>query len=185
MLASHRIAFFSVILAILALFTAQAQVKVELETADEPAAIAWPVTYQDRSGRTLTADTSKNKLTLVHFWATWCLPCIEEMRELDTLSAAYAKNGLQIYPLSMDTGGMKAVKLFFRNNQIIHLPVIFDSGMTMFRNYELRGVPGTIFLDSHGHEIARAVGPLDWKNEENVMFIEKQLGLHRVRKQED
>jgi len=47
-------------------------------------------------GQPYAADWSASPITLVNFWATWCLPCKEEMRHLQQLHARLAERGLTI-----------------------------------------------------------------------------------------
>lgn len=46
--------------------------------------------------RPFLADWSTSKITLVNFWATWCLPCKDEMPLLQELYTRYKDDGLQI-----------------------------------------------------------------------------------------
>jgi thiol-disulfide isomerase/thioredoxin len=42
------------------------------------------------------SDWTASRLTLLNFWATWCLPCRDEMPELQKLHEDFAKDGLRI-----------------------------------------------------------------------------------------
>ena len=46
--------------------------------------------------REFTADWSASKVTLVNFWATWCLPCKEEMPVLQELYKEHQEAGLNV-----------------------------------------------------------------------------------------
>jgi thiol-disulfide isomerase/thioredoxin len=54
------------------------------------------VTGKDLEGKDTAVDYAGAKLTLVNFWATWCVPCRQEMPALEKLRAAHAQDGLQI-----------------------------------------------------------------------------------------
>jgi len=41
--------------------------------------------------------------TIVNLWATWCIPCVKEMPELNRLRAAFAQNGVDLLGLNVDT----------------------------------------------------------------------------------
>ena len=49
-----------------------------------------------------TEKDLKGKLTLVNFWATWCQPCMVEMKHLDRLHKAYKDKGYQVVSVSID-----------------------------------------------------------------------------------
>src|SRR5690348_15857080 len=58
------------------------------------------VTYKDEHGAAYALDAKAAKLTAVHFWATWCVPCVAELPEVDATQVAYKDKGLQVVALS-------------------------------------------------------------------------------------
>ena len=42
------------------------------------------------------------KVVVVNYWATWCIPCLQELPELDLLQERYADRGLVVLAVSMD-----------------------------------------------------------------------------------
>lgn len=132
------------------------------------------LSYRDETGAPQKKEVKGGKLTIVHFWATWCIPCVEELPEVDAAQAAYAEKGLTIIPLSLDFQMQKA-KDFLIEKKLTHLPVYLDNGNSTFQAAKLKGLPATLFINELGIEIARAEGPLDWTAKETVEFIEGRL----------
>jgi thiol-disulfide isomerase/thioredoxin len=58
------------------------------------------------SARTITGAPFKSngEVTLVHFWATWCAPCREEMPILDAYYRKHRDQGLSMLAISIDQG---------------------------------------------------------------------------------
>ncbi len=56
-----------------------------------------------------TEKDLKGKLTLVNFWATWCQPCMVEMKHLDRLHKAYKDKGFQVVSVSIDDARSKSM----------------------------------------------------------------------------
>ena len=56
-------------------------------------------------GTPATLEGLTGKVVLVNFWATWCLPCIDEMPILDELQRVHADAGLVVLNLSDEEPG--------------------------------------------------------------------------------
>ena len=55
----------------------------------------------DSEGKAWTDEIfSKNTLTLINYWAYWCGPCVRELPALETLSEAYAGQGVMVLGIS-------------------------------------------------------------------------------------
>lgn len=132
------------------------------------------IPYKDETGLEKNVDPKGQKLTAVHFWATWCVPCLAELPEVDATANAYGTKGLQVVTISLDTRVDK-VKTFFAEKKITHLPAYLDSNNAAFRIVKLKGLPGTIFFNADGKVIGRVDGPLDWKSKTTTDFIEQAL----------
>ncbi len=51
-------------------------------------------------------------VTLVNFWATWCLPCLEEMPQIDRLARKYADRGFRAVGIALESGDAAEVRAF-------------------------------------------------------------------------
>lgn len=57
---------------------------------------------EDLAGHTVSLNDFKGKYVLLSFWASWCLPCIEELPELKKVAKRYKHKGLEIVTVSID-----------------------------------------------------------------------------------
>lgn len=130
--------------------------------------------YTDAKGAAKTLDTSKHKLTALHFWATWCVPCVDELPQVDDAQDIFGSQ-LQIVPIALDGKNVAKVQKFFADHKIEHLPVLLDATSKTPKLANLKGLPGTIFIDSKGVIVARADGPLDWQQEDVAGFIKSHI----------
>ncbi len=120
------------------------------------------------------AQTKGHRLTAVHFWAIWCVPCLAELPELDATAAAYKDKGFHVVALSLDTD-IRKVESFFTGKAITTLQPLIDANNAAFLAAKLRGLPGTLFFNADGELIARADGPLDWRAKATQDFITARI----------
>ncbi|MCH2548177.1 MAG: TlpA family protein disulfide reductase [Alphaproteobacteria bacterium] len=121
------------------------------------------LSYVNGEGEKIAFATHKGKVVVVHFWAQWCPPCIDEMPEmvasLNSLSDAH-KAKLALLPISLDKDA-ETVQAFYEKHNLA-LPVMRDDNKAAMRAMNIRGVPSTVILDAEGREIARREGVADW-----------------------
>jgi len=144
-------------------------------TIESPKAAAAAI-FKDEKGDVHPLNPQQHKLSAVHFWATWCAPCVAELPQVDAAQQAYGDKGLRVVAISLDgDNNMPKVKQFFADHKIEHLTPYLDFGNASFKGTAAKGLPATVFIDSEGKEIARANGPLDWKKVDTTGFIESHL----------
>ena len=59
-------------------------------------------------GKTIDSETLRGKVVVLHFWATWCPPCREEMPALEKFYVEHRSEGLEIIAVSADDAGDEA-----------------------------------------------------------------------------
>lgn len=146
--------------AIAALQVAAAERGMFMPSAEKPAI---EFGYRDIKGMPASITAHKGKVVIVHFWATWCPPCVTELPEmvemLDSISIKN-KQDLVMLPISLDRN-VASVSEFFKKNDL-QLPVLHDEGSAAMKALQVRGLPTTIVLNRKGREIARREGVVDW-----------------------
>ena len=71
------------------------------------------------------------RVVLVNVWATWCIPCREEMPDLLRLRRAYADRGLRLILVSGDFTGDREQALAFLREQGVDFPTYLKQGSDM------------------------------------------------------
>ncbi len=100
--------------------------------------------------------------TLVHFWATWCGPCIQELPQLSALRTALNNSGIKILFVSVDSAGPVVVPPYLKKLALPTLDPVWDPRGTLQRKFGVTLLPTTILLDANGYEVARIVGAANW-----------------------
>jgi len=146
-----------------------------LTTADTPKAPP-ALEFSAADGSVLTLDRFKGRGVILNFWATWCVPCVREMPELDMLKKDLAPAGIDVLTVSMDRGGHPTIKDFFERYYIKNLTPLHDPKSTAARALGVRGLPTTLLIDPKGREVARIVGVLKYDTPESIAYFKRCIG---------
>src|SRR2546423_215829 len=68
----------------------------------EPPHAAPAISFTDDQARNLSLADFRGKVVLLNFWATWCIPCVEEMPSLDNLQAKLGGDNFVVVAISTD-----------------------------------------------------------------------------------
>jgi len=99
-------------------------------------------------GRAFDAESLKGHLVLVDFWASWCVPCIQQMPSIAALNKKYSKLGLVVIGVnSMDD--VKDASEFLRKHDYGWINLRDVNGETA-KAWMLDGVPLVALIDSGG-----------------------------------
>ena len=131
------------------------------------------LTFLNAQKDQLNLDDYKGNLILLNFWATWCLPCKEEMPSLDLLNQNKDLDNLKIFPINVGQENLEKTSIFFKDLEIKNLKIYYDSSITLAKKLGLRGIPTTVLLNKNGFEFARIVGSIDFNNREFIEWLKK------------
>ena len=113
----------------------------------------------------------KKKGYVINFWATWCVPCKEELPDLSLLKSKIKKYNINVLTISIDKKDIKDQLEFLSNNGASNLNHFFDKEMEIFKALKLRGIPTTIIVDQNGYVISKHEGILKWGEDEIINKI--------------
>jgi len=100
-------------------------------------------------GKLVNYDTEsqiKDKVVIIEFWETWCMPCIEGMQHLKKLKDEFSDD-LKIICISSDDLD-KAHTFIDKNN--FQFDFIFDKEKIMQQKFPHSSIPYTIVVDKKG-----------------------------------
>lgn len=132
-----------------------------VESAPKPVTI----TVQDRDGRDLQPTALGGRLTLVHFWASWCGTCRTEFPAIDALQRDMRGEGVQVAAVSLDRLGWPIIDRTTGALGVHEVTVLHDRNRDAAQALALPGLPTTVVLDAQGREVARIVGAGAWDDE--------------------
>ncbi|MGH7091060.1 MAG: TlpA disulfide reductase family protein, partial [Stellaceae bacterium] len=84
------------------------------------------LSFRDGTGKTVALGDFAGRVVLLNLWATWCVPCRQEMPALDRLQAKLGGPAFAVVPLSIDRQGIEVVRSFYREHGHEALAIYLD-----------------------------------------------------------
>ena len=99
----------------------------------------------------------RGQVVVVNFWASWCIPCIDEAPELEQTWQSYQGKGVVF--LGVDYVDTEPKALEFLKKYGISYPNGPDLGSRISYDYRIKGVPETFVVDKAGVVRFVKIGP--------------------------
>jgi thiol-disulfide isomerase/thioredoxin len=140
-----------------------------------PAPLPAPtLAFTTRDGGQKHLSDFKGRLVLVNLWATWCVPCVEEMPSLDRLQAKLGDK-LTILAISEDRQGDTAVGPFLQKNGIRHLSIFLDPKSVATNELGAQGLPTSYLIARDGTIIGKEEGGASWDDPAMIAKLQPYL----------
>ena len=131
-------------------------------TAAKRAVPVGPLVVLGRDGARRDLASKTGKGLILHFWATWCAPCREEMPELVKFVRDTKDDpSVEFLAVSVDED-WKVVDAWLKERGISGLPVALDPRGPIAARYGATGYPETFFIAPSGEIVQHFVGAADW-----------------------
>ncbi len=127
-------------LALFAAFAAPALARDPMQLHPAPQQMLSPP-FVDEQGQKLTLEDFRGKVVLLNVWATWGIPCREEMPTLDALQARLGGDEFQVVVLSIDRAGFPVIRKFFDEIGIENLKPYLGESIRVMAALAAFGLP--------------------------------------------
>ena len=117
---------------------------------------AWLPQASTLQGGTMDTSWASGKVVVVNFWATWCVPCIQEIPGFNKLRKDFDGKGVAVLGIAMDEEGAARVQPFL-NKHPMEYPVGLG-GEALNKQYNLDQLPVTLVFDRAGKQVKRLEG---------------------------
>ncbi len=94
------------------------------------------------------------------FWATWCQPCVQELRALKSFVNENRGKPFTILAVNQDSPKSLAKVRAFVRAQDYPFPVLLDPNMQLFQSYNGQNLPFSVLLDRTGAIVSMRTGYL-------------------------
>ncbi len=119
--------------------------------------VAPDIKLKSPQGETVSLSSTRGKVVLLDFWASWCRPCRKENPHVVKLYDKYHSKGFDIFSVSLDQNmgkWVEAIKmdgLKWKN----HGSTLQGWQCPVAATYEVHSIPSTLLLDKNGKIIAK------------------------------
>lgn len=133
----------------------------------------WEITsLKDES--ILTKSQLEGKIAVLHFFASWCPPCVSEFPHfIKWEQANRGKDSLLIVPISLDRSKSAANSFIKKHNPSLNC--YFDKGEAA-DFFKIDSIPTTLVIDYEGNLVFIKSGAVNWESGEIDKVIKKING---------
>jgi thiol-disulfide isomerase/thioredoxin len=149
--------FFAVLLALALPAAAQ-------ELKPWPGGATPPLELSDLQGKKHRLADYRGQVVLVNFWATWCVPCREEMPSIERLRASLEGRPFAVLAVNLAEPESRIHK--FLEAVPLRFPVLLDRDTRTTRAWQAKLLPATYIVGPDGAIRYRHLGELDWSKPE-------------------
>ncbi|MGN6293141.1 MAG: redoxin family protein [Chitinophagaceae bacterium] len=113
----------------------------------------------DMEGNPVSAASLQNKIVILNFWATWCVPCMEEMPYMQKVYTQY-KNNPDVVFLVTNSAARNTLQdaQKWAGRKKYDFPVYFASEPKLTEQLGFQVIPATFIIDKNGMIQFRMIG---------------------------
>ena len=124
---------------------------------------------EDLSGKRVSLKSLRGKVVFLNFWATWCIPCREEMPTMEKLHKEFKNRGLEVVAVNIKED-KKDVRKFVEELGLTFTILLDKSGNTS-EEYGAWSIPLSYFINRNGEFVGKVVGSRDWNGKTAMGFF--------------
>jgi len=126
-------------------------------------------------GKTISPSQFGGKLLVLNFWASWCVPCIEETASLKAFETAFRSKGVVVLGISIDEDE-RTYAQFLKRVQV-HYDTWRDPQAEggIAARYGTFQIPETYIIDASGYVAEKIPAPVNFMDPDFLAIVQKLL----------
>jgi thiol-disulfide isomerase/thioredoxin len=133
------------------------------------------LSFNGPDGKAMNINSFSGKTVLVNLWATWCVPCREEMPALNALQTKAGNGTFEVVTVNVDSNTGEKRSAFRKDKGIVALKDYFEPTMALFNAAKKEGLafglPVTMLIGPDGCLLAAMNGPANWAGNDALNLI--------------
>jgi cytochrome c biogenesis protein CcmG/thiol:disulfide interchange protein DsbE len=125
-----------------------------LRDGEHPTAPAFDLERLDGRGRIDLASVRGKKPIVLDFWASWCIPCIQESKRLE---AALKRYGDRVAFIGVDTKDFSSEARAWQRKHGITYPSVHDGSGRVLSKWGGLPIPKIFFVDRRGKVVGELI----------------------------
>ena len=121
-------------------------------------------TLETPTGKKLSLKDFKGKTILLHFWATWCVPCKKELPTIQKVYEALNPNDFEVIAISIDRNNTENVKKYIKDYNLT-FTVLLDPNQNVRKDYFILGLPTSYLIGADGNLKGFISGAREWNSD--------------------
>ena len=126
-------------------------------------------TLEDLSGKRVRLKDFRGRVVFLNFWATWCIPCRQEMPTMEKLHQDLKEQGLEVVAVNFRETE-KEVRKFFGELGLT-FTALLDKDGKVSEEYGAWSIPLSYFINRKGEFVGKVNGYRTWDSQEARAFF--------------
>ena len=127
-------------------------------------------------------ESFDNRFIIVHFWASWCMECKNEIIALNDLQKEFRKKHLLVIAISEDFKGSVAIDDYFTRYKIDYLDIYIDKKNKIYQGLNINHLPATYLMNFDGRIIAKSIPgySINWYDKDIRNYLDDMVVKHQL-----
>jgi thiol-disulfide isomerase/thioredoxin len=131
----------------------------------------------DMNGKQYKLSELTGELTILAFWAPWCMYCAEEFPQMNAISKQLTAKGITIIPIVKSDESRKEIENFYRKYELLDIPPFISDEKLLYAKLGVRSFPNFILVNKQGQAFSNSRPK--WESDDLMELFDK-LGSSQV-----
>jgi thiol-disulfide isomerase/thioredoxin len=113
-------------------------------------------------GKPFKLESLKGSAVMIHFWASWCPPCLGEIPHWLEFAAKWRDKPVRFVAVSLDQGWPEALKILPLSQLPSNAISVLDREQELPDQFGTYQYPETYLLDADLKIVSKWIGPQEW-----------------------